>query len=130
MGFLNCGNASFFTPGTATKSEMALGNTAGRRLDMEHLLSGPGLGSSVCPGGISTPLYLHFAKTFLKRAKSVRLSQVTTAGAAASGGFSVNSLMMKPDGSAGGLVGTRHLLGQRDEELGLFESHGWGCGLY
>lgn len=129
MGVLNCGNAWFFTPGTATTSGMALGYTAGRRLDMEHLLSGPGLGSSVC--GISTPLYLHFAKRFLKRAKSVRPSQVTTAGAAASGGFSVNSLMMKlPDGSAGGLVGTRDLLGQRYEELGLFESHGWGFSLY
>lgn len=60
----------------------------------------------------------------------MRPSQVTTAGAAASGGFSVNSLMKKlPDGSAGGLVCTSDLLGQRDEELGLFESHGRGCSL-
>lgn len=60
----------------------------------------------------------------------MRPSQETTAGAAASGGFSVNSLMMElPDGSAGELVGTSDLLGQRDEELGIFESHGWGCSL-
>lgn len=75
-------------------------------------------------------LYLRFARRFLKRDKSVRPSQVTTAGAAASGGFSINSLMMKlPDGSAGGLVGISDLLGPRGDELGLFESHGWGCSL-
>lgn len=51
--------------------------TSGSRLDREHLLSGPGLGSSVSPGGMSTSLYLCFAKRFLKRAKSVRPSQVT-----------------------------------------------------
>lgn len=62
-------------------------HTSGRRWDMEHLLSGPGLGSSVFPGGISTPLYLHFAKRFLKRAESVRPSQVTTAGAVPLEGF-------------------------------------------
>lgn len=39
-------------------------------------------------------------------------------------------MMKLPDGSAGGLVGTSDLLDQRDEELGLFESHGWGCSLY
>lgn len=97
---------------------------------MEHLLSGPGLGLSVSPCGISTPLYLRFARRFLKRDKSVRPSQMTTAGAAASGGFSINSLMMKlHDGSAGGLVGISDLLGPRGDELGLFESHGWGCSL-
>lgn len=39
-------------------------------------------------------------------------------------------MMKLPDGSAGRLVGTSDLLDQRDEELGLFESHGWGCSLY
>lgn len=38
-------------------------------------------------------------------------------------------MMKLRDGSAGGLVCTSDLLGQRDEELGLFESHGWGCSL-
>lgn len=61
-------------------------------------LSGPGLCSSVSSGGISTPLYPRFGKRFLKRTKSVRPSQVTTAGAAASGGFSINSLMGQQEG--------------------------------